>query len=132
MRPVFGIDACIQGFVTRSFRRVQVDPPFDPARPIHPLNPWQRRPMPQRPFRVSRAAVQAIWNPAADVFAGEELVTVDVDLPGEASSGFPLNVTNSHIELEDKRPHTLIGFPPDLLLEGASSRYRNARRIPIA
>lgn len=148
MSPVFDIDAFFQEFVTRGFPRVGNDQPFNPARPFQPLNPWQRRPMPQRPFRVPAAAVQAIRDPAADVLEGDKTVTVYVDLPGEAHNDIQLNITNGHVEVKAKYYYKLIRVPPDLLIEEASSRYRNgvltitlprrnearrnARRIPIA
>lgn len=142
MSPVFDIDAFC------GMPRVRGDQPYDPARPLRPLDPWQRRTMPQRPFRVSAASVQVIRDPAVDVFVGDETVTVYVDLPGETSSDIQLNITNGHIEVKAKRYYKLIRIPADLLIEAASSRYRNgvltitvprrsvarrsARRIPIA
>jgi HSP20 family molecular chaperone IbpA len=148
MSPVFDIDAFFQEFAARGIPRVRGDQPFDPTRPLHPLNPWQRRPMPQRPFRVPAAAVQAIRDPAADVFAEDETVTVYVDLPGETSSDIQLNITNGVVEVKAKHYYKLIRIPSDLLVEAASSKYRNgvltitvprrcdaresARRIPIA
>ena len=105
-------------------RRVWSNPPREPLDPIEPFNPWQRRPMPQRPFR---SPIMHNGPPEAltDVFEDEASVRVYVDVPGDAKDKLQLNVTANTVEVRARTLYQRIEVPNPIEVEKASSQYNN-------
>ena len=105
-------------------RRVWSNPHREPLDPIEPFNPWQRRPMPQRPFR---SPMTRNHPPEAltDVFEDGASVQVYVDVPGYTKDELQLNVTANTVEVKARTLYQRIAVPCPIEVEKASSQYNN-------
>ncbi len=105
-------------------RRVWSNPPREPLDPIEPFNPWQRRPMPQRPSR-SLVTRKRFHEALTDVFEDEATVRVYVEVPGDVKDDLQLNVTENAIEVKARNLYKMIAVPGPIEVEKASSKYNN-------
>jgi len=114
----------IRGYVIRG--HFWSDQPLDPLDPFELLNPWNRRPVPQRPPRVLGDASAETREPLTDVFEEEKAVKVYVELPGEEKDDIQLNVTEGKVEVKARNFYKMIDLPTrDIDVEKASSKYNN-------
>jgi HSP20 family molecular chaperone IbpA len=112
----------VRGYLIR--RRVGSNPPREPLDPIEPFNPWQRRPMPQRPFR-SPIMHNGPHEALTDVFEDEVSVRVYVDIFGYAKDEIQLNVTANTVEVRARTLYQRIAVPGPIEVEKVSSQYNN-------
>ena len=105
-------------------RRVWSNPPREPLDPIEPFNPWQRRPMPQRPFR-SLPMRSWLQEALTDVFEDEASVRVYLEVPCDAKDEIQLNVTANTVEVKAKNFYKTVHVPGSIEVDKASSKYNN-------
>ena len=105
-------------------RRIWSNPPQEPLDPIEPFNPWQRRPMPQRPFR-SPIMHNGPHDALTDIFEDGASVRVYVDVPGDAKDELQPNVTANTVEVKARTLYQRIAVPGPIEVEKASSQYNN-------
>jgi len=99
---------------------------LDPSNPLDPLYPWERRPMPKRPFELPKTAMEEIREPLADVFEDDKTVKIYVELPGEEKEDIQLNVTEDKVEIKTKKFYKTVSVPiENINIEKTSSKYKN-------
>jgi HSP20 family molecular chaperone IbpA len=113
----------IKGYVIHG--RFLSDQPLEPFNPAKPNNPFERRPMPQRSFRLSENASKATREPLTDVFEKETAVKIYVELPGEEKDAIQLNVTKGKVEIKANNFYKMLEVPRNVDVEKASSKYNN-------
>ena len=98
----------------------------EPLEPLEPLEPFRRRPLPERPLRVSRDALKAPREPLADVFEEENAIKIYVELPGEDKSDVKLNIKGHTAEIETRNFYKKIDLPDlEIAADAATSHYKN-------
>lgn len=113
----------VKGYIIQG--RFWSDQPLDPFKPFEPLNPWERRPMPQRRFSIPENAVNEIREPFVDIFEEETAVKIYVALPGEEKDDIQLNITEGKVEVKSKNFYKMINVPRNIDVEKALSMYNN-------
>jgi HSP20 family molecular chaperone IbpA len=111
----------IKGYIIQG--RIQSDQPI-PFNPSEPLNPWKRRPMPQRPFR-NPSVLDETREPLTDIFQDDKTVNIYLELPGVNKEDIQLNVTKGNVEVKTKDFYKTIDIPENIDLTKASSKYNN-------
>ena len=112
----------IKGYIVQG--RLWSDQPLKPFDPFKPPNPWQRRPMPQRPFRTPET-LNGIREPFVDVFDEDKSVNIYFELPGEEKDDLQLNVTEDGVEVKAKNFYKTVNVPRNVDIEKVSSKYTN-------
>ena len=113
----------IKGYVIRG--RFWSDQPVKPYDPFTPKNPFERRPIPQRPFRPSALTSNEPRKPLTDVFQEAKVIKIYAELPGEEKDNIQLNVTKGKVEIKAKNFYKMIQVPRNVNVEKASSTYNN-------
>ena len=65
----------VKGYIIQG--RFWSDQPLEPLDPFGPLTPWERRPVPQRPFRTPET-LNEIREPFVDVFDEDESAKISI------------------------------------------------------
>jgi HSP20 family molecular chaperone IbpA len=91
-----------------------------------PLKPLKRRPLPEKPFELSRSALKETREPLTDVFEEENSSKIYLELPGEEEKDIKLKITDETIEVKAKNFYKTIDMPCKHLDEQKiSSKYKN-------
>lgn len=99
---------------------------FETSDPLEPLEPRKRRPMPERPFGFSKAALKENAEPLVDVFEKDNAVKIYAEMPGEEKRNINLNVTENRLEIKTPRTSQEIELPNrDLDTDEMASEYKN-------
>jgi len=94
--------------------------------PFEPLKPLRRRPLPEKPFELSKDASKETREPLTDVFEEESATKIYVELPGEEKEDIQLKVTENGIEVNAENFHKMIELPDRRLnKQGMALKYRN-------
>ena len=94
--------------------------------PFEPLKPLRRRPMPEKPFELSKKVLKETREPLTDVFEEEDATRIYVELPGEKRDDIRLNFEEGNIEIRTRNFHKLIEVPAKHIAEETiKTEYKN-------
>jgi HSP20 family molecular chaperone IbpA len=94
--------------------------------PFEPLKPLKRRPLPEKPFELSRDALKETREPLTDVFEQESSTKIYVELPGEEEKNIELRVKDGAIEVKSEHFYQTIDLRDRHLdKQKISSKYKN-------
>lgn len=94
--------------------------------PLEPLKPLRRRPMPERPFELSKRAMEEMREPLTDIFEEENATKIYVELPGEEKDDIQLNFKEGGIEIKSKSFHKFIELPEKCVAKNTlETTYKN-------
>lgn len=111
----------VKGFIVRG--RFGFDESLEPLEPMKPL---RRRPLPEKPFDLSKKETEETREPLTDVFNEENTITVYVELPGEEKEDIQLRFTNGGLEVKAKSFYKIIELPSgNLETNSLTSEYKN-------
>jgi HSP20 family molecular chaperone IbpA len=114
----------MKGFAVRG--RFGTEEPLQPLEPIEPLRPSKRRPLPERPFEVSKAALQEMREPLVDIFNEGSAVKIYVELPGVEKEDIKLSFGKDCVEVRARNFYKTIELPNRrLCMNDVSTEYRN-------
>jgi HSP20 family molecular chaperone IbpA len=104
----------------RSFGSDEALEPFDP------LKPQKKRPVPERPFDLSKNKREETREPLTDVFEEEKATKIYLELPGEEKEDIQLKANEGSLEVKAKNFYKKIDLPNDnVSTEEMTSDYRN-------
>jgi len=114
----------IKGFTVRGYFGTQQ--PLQPLEPIDPMKPSKRRPLPDKPFEVPKAALNEMREPLVDIFDEDNIVRIYVELPGVEKDDIKLNLEKGHVEVTAKNFYKTITLPNmQINTNGVSTEYKN-------
>lgn len=94
--------------------------------PLEPLKPSKRKPLPERPFELSKDDDKETREPLTDIFEEREATKIYVELPGEEEQDIHLNSRENGIEIKARNFHKIIELPDrHFNKRRVSSKYRN-------
>ena len=96
------------------------------SEPLEPLKPLKRRPLPEKPFELSKDALKETREPLTDIFEEDKATKIYVELPGEEKEDIQLKVTEDGIEVKAENFCKMIKLHNrHLNKQEMSSKYRN-------
>jgi len=111
----------VKGFIIQG--RFGSDDAFEP---LEPLKPSKRRPLPEKPFEVSKDALRETREPLTDIFEEKDVTKIYVELPGEEEEDIHLKVTEKGVEVKGKNFYKMIELSSrNLDKQRVSSKYKN-------
>jgi HSP20 family protein len=114
----------MKGFAVRG--RFGTEEPLQPLEPIDPLKPSKRRPLPEKPFEVPKAALQEMRDPLVDIFDEDSAVKVYVELPGVEKEDIKLDFGKGCIEVRARNFYKTIELPNrQVCMKNPAIQYRN-------
>jgi HSP20 family molecular chaperone IbpA len=98
----------------------------EPFEPFDPPRPKTRRPMPERPLKISEKDSEEIREPLTDLFEEDTAIRIYAELPGEEESDIKLDFREDKIEIKGKKFHKVVDLPTENIdKEKTTSKYRN-------
>jgi HSP20 family molecular chaperone IbpA len=111
----------VKGYVIQG--RFGLDDAFEPLEPFKPL---KRRPLPEKPFEVSKDALEETREPLTDILEENDVTRIYVELPGEEEEDIHLNITEEGVEVKGKHFYKMIELSSVTLdKQRVSSKYKN-------
>jgi HSP20 family molecular chaperone IbpA len=99
----------LKGFTIRA--RFGTEMPTQPLVPIEPMKPSKRRPLPEKPFEVSKAALKEMREPLVDIFEEGDQLRVYVELPGVEKEDIKLNFGKDCVEVRARNFYKTVQLP---------------------
>ncbi len=94
--------------------------------PLEPLKPSKRKPLPERPFELSKEDFKGPREPLTDVFEEEEATKIYVELPGEEEQDIHLNFIEDSIEVKAESFYKIIELHDgNFDKQRMTSKYKN-------
>lgn len=114
----------MKGFTVRGYFGTKQ--PLQPLEPIDPMKPSKRRPLPEKPFEVPKAALNEMREPLVDIFDEDNIIRIYVELPGVEKDDIKLNFEKGHVEVTAKNFYKTIELPVrQINVNGVSTEYKN-------
>lgn len=114
----------MKGYAIRG--RFGTEEPLDPLEPLEPLKPSKRRPLPERPLGLPKAAFKEMREPLVDIFEEGNTVKVYAELPGVEKEDIKLNFGNCYIDVRARNFHKTIDLPHvEASTDAVSTEYKN-------
>jgi HSP20 family molecular chaperone IbpA len=114
----------LKGFTIRG--RFGTEMPMQPLEPIEPIRPSTRRPLPEKPFELSKAALKEMREPLVDIFEEEGQLRVYVELPGVEKENIKLNFGKDCVEVKARNFYKTIQLPyGNAQMNTVSTEYKN-------
>lgn len=91
-----------------------------------PLRPLRRRPLPERPFELSKKDLKETREPLTDVFDEEDATRIYVELPGEEKEDISLDFKKDYVEVKAKNFCKTVALPKrEFDKETVKTEYKN-------
>jgi HSP20 family molecular chaperone IbpA len=114
----------VKGYIIQG--RFWTHEPFEAFSPFEPLRPRTRRPIPERPSKISEKDSMEIREPLTDLFEEEDEVRIYAELPGEAENDIKLDFKADRVEIKGKKFHKTVDLPTENIdKEKTTSKYKN-------
>jgi HSP20 family molecular chaperone IbpA len=113
-----------KGFTIRG--RFGTEMPMQPLDPIEPIRPSKRRPLPEKPFEISKNALKEMREPLVDIFEEDNQLRVYVELPGVEKEDIKLKFGKDCVEVRARNFYRAIQLPQGHAQTNAvSTEYKN-------
>jgi HSP20 family protein len=114
----------VKGYIIQG--RFWTDEPFETFDPFEPLRPRTRRPMPERPLKISEKDSAEVREPLTDLFEEDNAIRIYAELPGEEESDIKLDFGKDKVGIKGKKFHKIVDLPTENIdKEKTTSKYRN-------
>lgn len=114
----------MKGFAVRG--RFGTEEPMQPLEPIEPLKPSKRRPLPEKPFEIPKAALKEMREPLVDIFEEDNVVKIYVELPGVEKEDVKLDFGRGCIEVRARNFYKTVELPNrNIRMNAVSTEYKN-------
>ena len=114
----------MKGFTIRG--RFGTETPMLPLDPIEPIRPSKRRPLPEKPFEISKTALKEMREPLVDIFEEDSQLKVYVELPGVEKEDIKLDFGKDCVEVKARNFYRTIQLPHgNTQMNDVSTEYKN-------
>jgi len=114
----------VKGYIIQG--RFWTHEPFETFDPFEPLRPRTKKPLPERPLKLSEKDSMEIREPLTDLFEEENIIRIFAELPGEEEKDIKLNFTKDKIEIKGRKFQKTIDFPTENIdKDKVTSKYKN-------
>ena len=114
----------VKGFIIQG--RFWTHEPYETFDPSEPLRPRIKRPMPERPLKLSEKDSVEIREPLTDLFEEDDAIKIYAELPGEEESDIKLDFKKDKVEIKGKKFHKTVDLPTENIdKEKTTSKYKN-------
>jgi HSP20 family molecular chaperone IbpA len=114
----------LKGFTIRG--RFGTEVPMKQLDPIEPIRPSKRRPLPEKPFEISKNALEEMREPLVDIFDEDNQLKVYVELPGVEKEDIKLKFGDDCVEVRARNFYKTIQLPQgQMQSKVASTEYKN-------
>ena len=114
----------VKGYIIQG--RFWTHEPFETFDPVEPLRPRTRRPIPERPFKLSEKDSMEIREPLTDLFEEDNAIRIYAELPGEEESDIKLDFKKDKVDIKGRKFHKTVDLPTENIdKEKTTSKYKN-------
>jgi HSP20 family molecular chaperone IbpA len=114
----------LKGFTIRG--RFGTEMPMQPLDPIEPIKTSKRKPLPEKPFELSKAALKEMREPLVDIFEEDGQLRAYVELPGVEKEDIKLNFEKDCVEVRASNFYKTIQLPyGHAHMNTVSTEYKN-------
>jgi HSP20 family molecular chaperone IbpA len=114
----------VKGYIIQG--RFWTDEPFETFDLFEPLRPRTRRPIPERPLKISEKDSIEIREPLTDLFEEDKVIRIYAELPGEEKSDIKLDFKKDKVEIKGKKFQKTVNLPTENIdKEKTTSKYTN-------
>jgi HSP20 family molecular chaperone IbpA len=114
----------VKGFIIQG--RFWTHEPFETFDPIEPLRPRTKKPIPERPLKISEKDSKEIREPLTDLFDEDNVIKIYAELPGEEENDIKLDFNEDKVEIKGKKFQKIVTLPTEKIdKEKTTLKYKN-------